>query len=208
MNKSKSLPKTQSNMRLNNSQCLALVKFIQSGCKNLSQAVIDAGYSEKSVQPQVAQLLKNEAFNNIVKIFTENAIKDVGERVLKELELIGFFDIKDLFEHGSGPNTGKNTIKMKSILEMGHQSRAIKKIKHEQKTCFGADGEVVAVVDRYEYELWDKLKALELLGSNVRLFDPKEDDSKRDLSEVLPRIYLPDNGKSGQTQIAIAINKK
>ena len=124
-------------MRLNNSQCLALVNFIKQGCKDLSKAVTDAGYSEKSVQPQVAQLLKNEAFNNIVKIFTEKAIKDVGERVLKELELIGFFDIKDLFEYGTGPNTGENTIKMKNVLEMGNRSRNIKKIKHEQRTVFG-----------------------------------------------------------------------
>lgn len=208
MNKSKSLPKAQTNMRLNNSQCLALVKFIQSGCKNLSQAVIDAGYSEKSVQPQVAQLLKNEAFNNIVKIFTEKAIKDVGERVLKELELIGFFDIKDLFEHGTGSNTGENTIKMKNVMEMGYQSRAIKKIKHEQRSVYGADGEIVAVVDKYEYELWDKLKALEMLGNNLRLFDPDQARDNKDNRELLPRIYLPDNGKGGQTNIAIAINKK
>lgn len=207
MNKAKTLPKAQSNMRLNNSQCLALVKFIQSGCKNLSQAVIDTGYSAASVQPQVAQLLKNEAFNTIVKIFTEKSISKSGQDVLRELELIGFFDIKDLFEHGSGPNTGENTIRMKNVLEMGDRSRNIKKIKHEQRTVYGADGEVVAVVDKYEYELWDKLKALEMLGNNLRLFD-QDQARDRDNTELLPRIYLPDNGKGGQTNIAIAINKK
>lgn len=208
MNKSKNLPKAQNNMRLNNSQCLALVKFIQSGCKDLSKAVIDAGYSEKSVQPQVAQLLKNEVFNKIVKIFTEKALTKGGKDIIKELELVGFFDIKDLFEYGTGTNTGENTIKMKNVLEMGDRSRNIKKIKHTQRTCFSADGEVVAVVDTYEYELWDKLKALELLGNALRLFDPAEDNSKENLKELLPRIYLPDNGKGSQTNIAIAINKK
>lgn len=208
MAKSKTLPKAQSNMRLNNSQCMALVKFIQSGCKSLSQAVIDAGYSEKSVQPQVAQLLKNVAFNTIVKNFTEKAMTKTGTDIIKELELVGFFDIKDLFEHGTGSNTGENSIKMKNVLEMGDRSRNIKKIKHEQKTVFGADGEVVAVVDKYEYELWDKLKALELLGNALRLFTPDQSEKDKDNKELLPRIYLPDNGKGGQTNIAIAINKK
>jgi hypothetical protein len=207
MTKSKTLHKAQSNMRLNNSQCMALVKFIQSGCKNLSQAVIDTGYSPASVQPQVAQLLKNEAFNTIVKIFTEKSISKSGQDVLRELELIGFFDIKDLFEYGTGSNTGENSIKMKNVLEMGKESRNIKKIKHEQRTVYGADGEVVAVVDKYEYELWDKMKALEMLGNNLRLFDQDQARDK-DNTELLPRIYLPDNGKGGQTNIAIAINKK
>lgn len=208
MAKSKSLPKAQSNMRLNNSQCMALVKFIQSGCKNLSKAVIDAGYSPASAQPQVTQLLKNEAFNTIVKIFTEKSISKSGQDVLRELELIGFFDIKDLFEYGTGQNTGPDSIKMKNILEMGKESRNIKKIKHEQKSVFGADGEIVAVVDKYEYELWDKMKALEMLGNNLRLFDHDQARQDKDNKELLPRIYLPDNGKCGQTNIAIAINKK
>jgi hypothetical protein len=94
-------------------------------------------------------------------------------------------------------------IKLLNVLEMGQYSRGIKKIKHTQRTFYGDDGEINYVEDKYEYELWDKLQALRLLGDNLGLFN-KDDISNTTIIENGPRIYLPDNGK-GKTRATIRL---
>jgi hypothetical protein len=191
----KKLTKKESNLRLNNNQCVALVNYLKQGCNNLSKAVIDAGYSLASVPAQVDQISNNLAFQQVIKFFGEKSLKEgagkEGADILKELALTAFFDMKDVFEKDQNGSP-----KVKDILSMGKESRNIKKIKHTQKSVYNSDGELAYVVDTYEYELWDKLTALRLLGDNLGMFNKKIEDTKEVNEDLLPRIYLPDNGRN------------
>ncbi len=183
------------NLRLTNNQCKVLIKYVKQGCKDLTTAVTDTGYSGKVAARIASGLRQNKVFEEMVSFFSEKALKNgsgkSGSDILQEIALVGFFDMKDLF-HPDGEG-----IKLKNVLEMGPQSRNIKKIKHTQRTFYGADGEINYVEDKYEYELWDKLQALKLLGDNLGLFKKEETNITQNI-DLAPRIYLPDNGKRPQ----------
>jgi hypothetical protein len=189
------------NLRLTNNQCKVLLEYIKSGCNDLSGAVITAGYSGKVAANIASKLRSNKVFGEMVSFFTKESMQEgsgkSGSDILKELALVGFFDIKDIFvPDGEG-------IKLLNVLDMGQFSRGIKKIKHTQRTYYGDDGVINYVEDKYEYELWDKLQALRLLGDNLGLFK-KEEAFNTTIIENGPRIYLPDNGK-GKTRATVRL---
>jgi hypothetical protein len=102
--------------------------------------------------------------------------KTVNE-VLDEVTTIAFSRMRDYFS--------KETGQILPVHEMGDGDRAIKRVRH--KVVDRADG---SRENHYEYEMWDKLKALEVLAEFHKII-------KRGVDDVDPGerviLVLPDN---------------
>src|SRR4030042_1544702 len=130
---------------------------------NATQAAIRAGYSEKTARQIANRLLTivdiQERISELRDKLSKKAEVSV-ERVLKELVLIGFSDISDVLGIEEG-----GMIIAKRFDEMGEgKSRLLKAIKEDRIIRETPDGKQVILQDKVRYEIWDKLKALELLA--------------------------------------------
>ena len=137
---------------------------------NGKQAAIRAGYSAKTAEVTAAKLLRN------VKVQAEIARrqKDLQrrtevsqERVVKELARVAFADATDYVqvetrtvEKNDGTELSYQTVTLTETAELSADQRAeIAGIKQ------GANG--------VEVKLHDKIKALELLGRHIGMFNDK-----------------------------------
>lgn len=137
---------------------------------NGKQAAIRAGYSAKTAEATAARLLRN------VKVQAEisRRQKDLQrrtevtqDRVVKELARIAFADATDYaqvetrtVEKDDGTEVSYQTVTLKNTAELSPEQRAaIAGIKQ------GANG--------IEVKLCDKIKALELLGRHIGMFNDK-----------------------------------
>lgn len=115
-----------------------------------------------------------------------------ADKVLEELAEIALSDIKSFYERD-----GATGIKLKDILSMGRESKAIKTIRHRRTTRGDRDG-TISVIDEYQYEMWDKLGALKTLADIKKLTEPNDGDS---MAKSNVFIMLPDNGFSGKSMV-------
>ena len=137
---------------------------------NGKQAAIRAGYSAKTAEATAARLLRN------VKVQAEisRRHKDLQrrtevtqERVVTELARVAFADATDyaqvetrMIEKDDGTEVSYQTVTLKNTAELSPEQRAaISGIKQ------GANG--------IEVKLCDKIKALELLGRHIGMFNDK-----------------------------------
>ena len=137
---------------------------------NGKQAAIRAGYSAKTAEAAAARLLRN------VKVQAEisRRQKDLQrrtevtqERVVMELARIAFADATDyaqvetrMIEKDDSTEVSYQTVALKNTAELSPEQRAaILGIKQ------GANG--------VEVKLHDKIKALELLGRHIGMFNDK-----------------------------------
>lgn len=137
---------------------------------NGKQAAIRAGYSAKTAEATAARLLRN------VKVQAEisRRQKDLQrrteisqDRVVKELARIAFADASDyacietyMYENKDGTLSPLQVVSPKDTGALSDDQRAaIAGIKH------GANG--------IEVKLHDKIKALELLGRHIGMFNDK-----------------------------------
>jgi phage terminase small subunit len=147
-------------------------RFIKEYPKDLNatRAAERSGFSKKTARQQGARLLSNvniqEAISRELKK-REKRTEITQDRVLKELGVCGFSDIKDYIDIDS--DTG--AIRAKGFEKMpARSSRALKAIKEDRVIKEDADGKKVTVYDKVRFELWDKPKALELLGKHLGMF--------------------------------------
>ena len=118
------------------------------------------------------------------------------QRVLRELAIIASSTIGDYFD----PD-GVDGIKLKPIHELSYAGAAVRKIKHTRKTITTGVGENAKTVveNYYEYELWDKMRALELLAQFHKLI--KGGDQGLEGPRVI--LQIPING----AESAVAIDQ-
>jgi phage terminase small subunit len=141
---------------------------------NATQAAIRAGYSKKTAYSQGQRLLKNVEVKKLIRQLKkqrEKRTKITQDKVLQELAIIGFSDIKNYIkiEEGGG-------IIAREFKDMpGSSRRAIKGVKEDRTIKEDADGKQVTVYDKIRFDLWDKLKALEKIGQHLGMF--KEDSN-------------------------------
>jgi phage terminase small subunit len=139
---------------------------------NATQAAIRAGYSEKTAysigeenlrKPEIASAI-NKAMARLSK-----RTEITQEKVLQQLAKIAFADIKDVLEFGP-------VEKIEDVDENGHP---ITKIKSAVliKPSSEVDGTVIAEVsetrDGIRVKRNDQVKALELLGRHLGMFNDK-----------------------------------
>lgn len=136
---------------------------------NATQAAIRAGYSARSANTQAARLLANVNIRARVDALMAQRSRRVGvsaDRVVRELARLAFVSAPDVVDSGSGavrPGASEDDL------------AAIASVRVKTATFDAGDS-----VER-EVKLCDKLKALELLGKHLGMFDKKE---SKDISGV------------------------
>jgi len=134
--------------------------------RNGSQAAIKAGYSEKTASSCACRLLNRvhvqTEINRLLTIAEEAALIST-ERILSELYKLATVDIKQAFnEDGS----------LKGLNEMPEDvSKALSSVQIGQTR---------------KIRIFDKIRALELLGKHLKLFD-----AKNELDNPLIGIQIP-----------------
>lgn len=140
---------------------------------NGKQAAIAAGYTAKTAEVQASTLLRLPK----VRIRIEELKRELSdkaamsaENVIKELSLVAQTDIAEFMELDEDGNLRfKNFPNMKP-----GQSRCIKKIRQKKITRYAKDENGQPVRDDevvIELELWDKLRALDLIGNYHSLWN-------------------------------------
>lgn len=137
---------------------------------NATQAAIRAGYSPDTANEQGSQLLARPDIRELVaegqKAIAERT-QTFQDNAVEELKIVGFSDLADFL-----------TVKADGIVEQKPfneltkaQTRCIKKIKQTVRSSHSADGSILHQTAVLEVELFDKLKALELLGRHLGMFN-------------------------------------
>ncbi len=123
---------------------------------NATQAAIRAGYSQKTANEQAARLLANVSIQNRIAQLQAEQSRRTGvsaDRVVRELARIAFANARDLID----PETA--SVKLDASRD---DLAAVQSIKVKS---FGEDGL------EHEVKLADKLKALDLLGRHLGMFN-------------------------------------
>jgi len=137
---------------------------------NATAAAIRAGYSESTANEQGSQLLARPDIRELVaegqKAIAERT-QTFQDNAVEELKIVGFSDLADFL-----------TVKADGIVEQKPfneltkaQTKCIKKIKQTVRSSHSADGTILHQTAVNEIELHDKLRALELLGRHLGMFN-------------------------------------
>lgn len=133
---------------------------------NATQAAIRAGYSPNTAQEQSSRLLSNVMVKNEIDKAIAERSRRTGinqDRVLRELAKIAFVNPGDVINLNQA--TVKSDAKEEDLAAIA--SVKIKNIPTE-------DGEIT----EREIKLCDKLKALDLLGKHLGIYDKKDAEDK------------------------------
>lgn len=133
---------------------------------NAAAAAKRAGYSARTA-PQIGYELKNrpEVAALIAELSAERSarLKVTADRVLEELATLAFSDIR----HYSVSHQGQ----LHRTPGAPHEaSRAIMAMKRKAQILPHEDGEAAVLEATVEFKLYDKVRALELLGKHLKLF--------------------------------------
>lgn len=162
---------------------------------NATRAAKAAGYSAKTATEQGSRLLTYANIQAAIQKAIDKRAEKTGitaERVIQELALIAFADIKDYatIEDGGGV-----TVKKFEDMPDG-ASKAISRLKERRRLLSDAEGNGDNVVIDSQIELahWDKPKALELLGKHLGIFPDKLKVDGQVINTVVT-YELPDNAR-------------
>jgi phage terminase small subunit len=169
-------------MKLNPKQARFVQEYLVD--LNATQAAIRAGYSAKTAPAQAARLLTKVNVQLAVTEGQQALAAKTGitqERVLEELAIIAFSDIKNYLDVDQ--DTG--AIRAKSFDDATmpeNASRAVQSmtetrvIKEVKGTKDAADTEMILSANA-TFKMHDKLKALELLGKHLGMFKERVEHS-------------------------------
>ncbi len=137
---------------------------------NATAAAIRAGYSESTANEQGSQLLARPDIRELVaegqKAIAERT-QTFQDSAVEELKIVGFSDLADFLTVKEG-----GIVEQKPFNELTKaQTKCIKKIKQVVRSSHSADGTILHQTAVIEIELHDKLKALELLGRHLGMFN-------------------------------------
>lgn len=136
---------------------------------NATQAAIRAKYSKKTARQIGQRLLTNVDIQEYIQKLMkkrEERTEITQDRVLEELALIGFSDLAELLEIEEG---GLIVAKKFDDIPKG-KTRTLKAIKEDRIIRETPDGKQMVVHDKIKYEIWDKPKALEMMGRHLGMF--------------------------------------
>ncbi|MFV0351215.1 MAG: terminase small subunit [Oscillospiraceae bacterium] len=153
---------------------------------NGTQAAIRAGYSARAATTEASRLLTNANVRARIDILMAERSKRTGvnaDRVIRELARIAFVNAEDVVDTRTGGVRSDASADDKA---------AIFSVKVKQGS--GPD----FTTDEREVKLFDKLKALELLGKHTGLWDDKAND-KMPVQVVVTYDY-GDDGDDGPTE--------
>lgn len=144
---------------------------------DVERAALAAHYSKTMARTKAYQWVSNSKQNPKPYVYAaiQEAIKKREERtqieadrVLQELAIVGFADMKDYVDIGED-----GSVQLKPWDQMPEgASRAVSKVKEKKRIMTSAegDGKEIIVEVTTEYSHYDKVKALELLGKHLGIF--------------------------------------
>lgn len=136
---------------------------------NATQAAIRAGYSAKTAKVQGARLLTNVDIADAIvagQSTRSERTEITADRVLRELGIIGFSDVRNFAVDDKGTLT--------LVADAPDEAwRAVSSVKHKIRTFTDRDGN--AETNReIEFRLWDKPTALEKIAKHIRFYPPEQ----------------------------------
>lgn len=162
---------------------------------NGTRAATDAGFSKRTARSQAQRLLTNVD----IQARIAELLKDRAERtqvtqdmVIRELALIAFSDLRNYITIDE--LTGAIQAKGFKAMPEG-QSRVLRSIKEDRVIKEDADGKKTTVYDKVKFELWDKPRALELLGKHLAMFLEKFELTGKD---GVPLFRMPRPGANSK----------
>ena len=129
---------------------------------NATQAGIRAGYSENTAAQQCSRLLNLVKVQKYLQYLTSDRAKRLqvtADKIVQEIAKIAFHNVEDLLDYFDG-NVLFNDLDQMRFPEI------IKSI--EVKETKGKNGERIGKIAKIQ--VYDKVKALELLGKHTALF--------------------------------------
>lgn len=132
---------------------------------NATQAAIRAGYSPDTAQQIGSENLLKPVVSNTIKVAMANRSRRTGitqDRVLRELAKIAFVNANDVVDPDSA------TVRQNAAEE---DLSCIQSVKVKM-----SESDMGSSVER-EIKLADKLRALELLGKHLGLFDKRDQNT-------------------------------
>jgi len=134
---------------------------------NQTEACKRAKYSAHTAAQQASRLFSNvkiQARIAELKAIREERTNVTQERVVKELAMLGFSDLKNYITIDK--LTG--AIQAKGFEDMPPgESRALKSIKEDRAIKEDANGKGVTVYDKVSFTMHDKIRALEILAKHL-----------------------------------------
>jgi phage terminase small subunit len=159
-------------VRLNYKQQLFVEKFIELSF-NGYQAALQTGYSQKNAGVSANMLLKNPKVKSAIEARKAELLEQVGVnqfRVLKELANIAFADVRNYYTSAGA---------LRNVSELSDAAAAAL-ICVDVFEVFDTEGNKIGETKRTRFH--DKMRALELLGKYLGLF---EKDNKQKTPEVV-----------------------
>lgn len=132
---------------------------------NATQAAIRAGYSPDTAMEQGYQLLQKTSVSNAISQAMAHRSRRTGitqDRVLRELAKVAFVNANDVIDQDSA------TVRPDAVEEDLACIQSVKVKISESKMGSSSEREI---------KLYDKMKALEMLGRHLGLFDKRGQDS-------------------------------
>ncbi len=132
---------------------------------NATQAAIRAGYSPKTAQEQGSQNLSKLMVSEAIDKALAARSRRTGitqDRVLRELAKVAFVNANDVIDPDSA------TVRANATEEDLACIQAVKVKTSESEMGYSSEREI---------KLYDKMKALEMLGKHLGLFDKRGQDS-------------------------------
>ena len=140
---------------------------------NGTKAAIRAKYSKKTARFQAARLLSRvnvQAAISAAMKKREARTEITQDRVLEELAVIGFSDLRNHIEI----NDDTGAIRAKGFDQMpGNSSRALEMIREDRVIREDAKGNDSIINEKITFKLHSKIGALELLGKHLGMFPTK-----------------------------------
>lgn len=159
-----------------------VLRFIQSymRCKDARQAAREAG-----LPPEAGRNLRNKADIHLaITKLTEKSVMKYGYDATETIERVKEIAGMDLIEFENPDGSYK-----KSLSQISPESRrAIKRIKVKNMFDVDSNGIRTIVGEIIEIEVWDKMKAIELLGREKEIFKETrkiEHDVTANMKDVL-----------------------
>lgn len=166
---------------LNDQQRTFVMEYIASSDFNATEAARKAGYKNPSVS--AARLLNNPKVKRFLKqkqTRREQKLELRAERVLFELQCIGFRNMKDFVD----PDNGGLITDIRKL--PNHAAAVIKKLKEKHDTYY--DGENTHDVVTFELEFESKIPALDMLMRHMGIDKPQPDVKNEEADETKKKL--------------------
>lgn len=135
---------------------------------NATQAAIRAGYSRKTAGSIGGENLQKPEIQALIKTYAEQLNERTGndiERIITELQLIAFGGLKDVADWN------ESGLQVRASDEMDDEARLVSEIT-ESRTV--TKDETISTI---KVKLYDKLRALDMLGRYHKIFTDKIEHS-------------------------------